>query len=291
LAETSNQIRALRIIHSIHAVRDIDICRRQYQDVLGAMVFNEGYEPTADRDHALLYVTDHMIEPMAPRHPDISDKGFAKWLARFGEGWHSFEIKVENAKAAADILEAADCALLKSPYPVFFFVRPQATGGIFVEFCEVPMKNDPHDRHNWNPAWGEGLPSGLKRLDHIACVVRDLSPALRFFTELVDGEILFDEHVDGPQSGRRVMIRIGDTNVAITAPDAPDDGDLGAFLGGPNNGIYALVWQVEDEKRARANFESQGLGILTKGCVSGGFAINPGDFGNARHEFIAQQKD
>lgn len=59
-----------RLIHTIHIVRDIGPTRMQYQDVLGGLVFAEGYLPPEDRDMALLYVADYMIEPMAPRHPD-----------------------------------------------------------------------------------------------------------------------------------------------------------------------------------------------------------------------------
>lgn len=281
-------IKARRIIHTIHAVAEIDPARHQYQDVLGGLAFSEGYEPSADRDMALLYVTDHMVEPMAPRDPGATDKSFAKWLARYGEGWHSFEIKVDSAPEAAAALEAARCRVLKSPYPVFFFVHAESTGGILLEACEVPMRNDPHDRRNWNPGWAEGLPSGLLRLDHIACVVRDLAPALRFFTELIDGEVLADERLTMPQPARRVMLRIGDTRVALIAPDDADTGPLGAFLARPNSGIYALVWQVEDQARARADFAAKNLVLVDLGCVGGQFAIDPADFRGARHEFLAR---
>lgn len=280
-------IKARRIIHTIHAVREMDASRMQYQDVLGGLVFSEGYEPNADRDMALLYVTDHMVEPMAPRNPADTTKSFAKWLDRYGEGWHSFEIKVDDATTAAAALEEAGCRVLKAPYPVFFFVHAESTGGILLEACEVPMRGDPHDRRNWNPAWAEGLPSGLLRLDHIACVVRDMAKALDFFTRLIDGEVLADERLAAPQPARRVMLRIGDTRVALIAPDKVDEGPLGAFLTRPSSGIYALVWQVEDEAQASADFSAKGLRIVTVGCAGGSFAIDPADFRGARHEFRA----
>jgi catechol 2,3-dioxygenase-like lactoylglutathione lyase family enzyme len=246
-------IRAERIIHTIHAVRDMDGSRLQYQDVLGGLVFAEGYEPTADRDMALLYVRDHMIEPMAPRNPDVVDKGFAKWIARYGEGWHSFEIKVADAPAAAEALEAAGCKLIKSAYPVFFFVRAESTGGVLLEVCERSMPNDPYDRPGWDPA-GLGVhPNGIIGLDHISCVVPDVEASVRFFTQMVDGEVLKDGRT---AHGRCVMLRIGDTRAAFTQPDGDH---FDEFLARPHGGIYALVWQVEDEARSRAEFERQGL--------------------------------
>ena len=278
-------------MHTIHAVREMDAARMHYQDVLGGLVFNEGYEPSADRDMALLYVTDHMIEPMAPRNADDLTKSFAKWLDRHGEGWHSFEIKVADAAAAAARLEAAGCRLLKSPYPVFFFVHGSSTGGLLIEVCEVKMRSDPQDRRNWNPAWAEGMASGLLRLNHIACVVADVAPTLHVLTELFDGTFLSEERTTAPQVARRVTIQLGDADIAIIAPDRSNEGPLGAFIGKNGGGIYAMVWNVEDEARACAEFERQGLRIMTEGCVGEGFAIDPTDFHGARHEFKGPRDD
>ncbi|MFD1958961.1 hypothetical protein ACFSHP_07480 [Novosphingobium panipatense] len=73
------------MIHTIHAVADIHACRALYQDALGGLVFAENYFPAEDRDAALLYVTDHMVEPMAARHPDDLGKPFARQFARIGD--------------------------------------------------------------------------------------------------------------------------------------------------------------------------------------------------------------
>ena len=123
-------------------------------------------------------------------------------------------------------------------------------------------------------------------LDHIACVIREIDAALRFFTEAVDGEIVADERTELPQPGRRVLLQIGDTRVAFIQPDDPASGPLGAFLGKPQNGIYALVWRIADEARARAHFDKLSLRQTAEGCVSPGFAIDPEDFLGARHEFV-----
>ncbi len=282
----TDRIRAERIMHTIHGVRDIDGARMQYQDVLGALTFCEGYEPNADRDMALLYVTDHMIEPMAPRDAEDTSKSFAKWLDRHGEGWHSFEIKVPDATVAAARLEAAGIRLLKTPYPVFFFVHGGSTGGLLIEVCEVKMHNDPQDRRNWNPAWAEGMANGLLRLDHIACVVPDATQTLHVLTELFDGHVINDGQVTLPQPARRALIALGDAKVAVIQPDDAASGPLGAFIEKNGGGIYALVWQVEDEARASTAFEGRKLRMIKDGSVSGGFAIDPADFRGARHEFV-----
>ncbi len=275
-----------RIIHSIHATGDIAACRAKYLDIFGAVIFAESYFAAEDRDMALLYAADYMMEPMAPRDASRTDKPFARYLQKNGEGFHSFEIKVDDGPAAAARFKQAGCKLA-SEYGQFFFVREESTGGVLLEVCELKMPNDPFDRGNWNPGCLLGHPSGLLKLDHIACVTAQLDSALHFFTELCDGEVLSDERTSLPQAARRVALQLGDKQVAFSQPDDPGRGPLAEALKPARPGIYAHVWQVEDLARAEAFFQSGGLRTTRDDCISGGLAIEPADFFGARHEFIA----
>jgi catechol 2,3-dioxygenase-like lactoylglutathione lyase family enzyme len=276
-----------RVIHAIHATGDLAACRARYLDTLGGLIFAEGYFEPEDRDMALLYVADFMIEPMAPRDTQRQDKAFARYLSRYGPGWHSFELKVDDGPAAAAALKAAGCRL-SAEYGFFFYVRPESTGGVLLEVCETPMPNDPHDRRGWRSGWSEGHRSGVLRLDHIACATSDLAAALHLFTGLFDGELLADERTALPQPGRRARVRLADTDVLFVQPDDPASGPLDQFLQPPCAGVYALVWQVEDEAAAEACFTGHSLRTTREGCVSEGFAIVPEDFLGARHEFVAR---
>ena len=284
---SDTRVRVSRIIHTIHATTDIYACRLLYQDALGGLVFAENYFPAEDRDCALLYVTDHMVEPMAPRTPGDMTKPYARMAAKIGQAFHSFELKVADGKAASQAFRDAG-AKTASDYGIFFFVKAESTGGVLLEVCETPMPNDPYDRPHWDPRVGQGHGCGVLALDHIACVTREADAAIRFFTELVDGTVTSDAPTTLPQPARRVVIRIGDTDVAFLQPDDAESGPLGAFLAKPQNGIYALVWQIADEAGARAHFTSKcNLRLTSEGCVSPGFAIEPDDFLGARHEFVA----
>lgn len=283
---TEQRTRIKRVVHTIHAVEDIAACRARYLDVLGGIVFAEGYFEAEDRDMALLYVADYSIEPMAPRDPERLEMPFARYLRRNGQCLHSIEIHVEDARALSARLEAAGCRLATN-YGVFFFVRPESTGGILLEVTEVAMPNDPYDRPNWRSDWADGQASTLQRLHHVACVTRDADAAVAFFTTHLDGEIRSDERIVAPQPGRRVVLRLGGTDVAFTQPDDPAGGPLGAFLATSISGVYAQVWRVADEAAAEDVFRANGLRTTREACVSAGFAIAPEDFFGARHEFVA----
>lgn len=283
---TDARVKIRRIIHTIHAVADLAACRAKYLDILGGLIFAEGYFEAEDRDMALLYVANYMIEPMAPRDAARQDKPFARYLQRHGQCYHSFEIKVDNALQLSAMLKAAGCKLA-ADYGFFFFVRAESTGGVLLEVCERRMPNDPYDRRNWRPDWSEGHPSALLRLDHIACVTPELKTVLGFFTVHLDGQVLADERITAPQPGRRILLRLGDTRVAFIQPDDPDVGPLGSALSPPGTGIYAHVWQVEDEARTEGFFHQKGLRTTRDACVSSGLAIEPQEFFGARHEFAA----
>jgi catechol 2,3-dioxygenase-like lactoylglutathione lyase family enzyme len=276
-----------RLIHTIHAAADLAACRAQYLNVLGGLIFAEGYFEAEDRDMALLYVADHMIEPMAPRDPTRQDKAFARYLTRYGEGYHSFEILVEDGPVVSARLKAAGYKVA-SDYGNFFFVRAESTGGILLEVCAMHMPNDPYDRRGWRPDLAAGHPTTLLALDHIACATPNVNAALALFTAQFDGEVLTDERIKTPQHGRRVVLRLGDSRVAFVQPDDTSVGPLGGLLKPPRSGgIYALVWRVEDEAVAEAFIQIKGLRTTREGCVSSGFAIEPEDFHAARHEFVA----
>lgn len=281
-----DRVQVSRIIHTIHATHDLYACRLLYQDALGGLVFAENYFPAEDRDCALLYVANHMVEPMAPRNADDMSKPFARLTSKIGQSFHSFELKVANGKEASQAFRDAG-ASVASDYGIFFFVKGDSTGGVLLEVCETPMPNDPYDRAGgWGPQVGVGHASGIVRLDHIACVTHEIDKALHFFTEVVAGTLISDERITLPQAGRRVAIQIGDTLVAFVQPDDAAAGPLGAFLGKPQNGIYALVWQVAAEEQTRTHFDKLKLRQTRDGCVSSGFAIDPDDFLGARHEFV-----
>ena len=274
-----------RILHTIHAVRDVHAARKLYQDVFGGIAFAERYHEGEDRDMALLYAANHMIEPMAPRRPHEPDTTFSRYLQKYGESLHSFELRIDDAVEAAKLCQARGLDL-SSVYPKFFFVKPKSTGGVVVQLCGKPLENDPQDYRGWRPDWIEGHPSSLRRLHHIACVVRDMEMALGFFLGVLSGELVSDTRTIHPQAARQVRLTLGDTVIALIAADDPTSGPIGDYLSGPASGIYALVWEVDDLDAARAHMAAIGMALTEPHLAADGIAIDPAAMLGARHEFV-----
>lgn len=279
------RIEIQRVLHTIHAVRDVHAARKLYQDVFGAIAFAERYHQGEDRDMALLYAADHMIEPMSPRRLDVQDTVFSRYLGKFGESLHSFELRIDNAIEAAAVCRDRGLAL-STVYPKFFFVKPQSTGGVVVQLCGKPLENDPQDYRGWRSDWIEGHPSSLRRLHHIVCVVRDMDAALAFFLEALAGELLSDERITLPQPGRQVRLLLGDTRLALIAADDPATGPIGAYFSRPASGVFALVWEADDLDAVRDHMAHVGVPLTRQLLVSQGVALDPAAMMGARHEFM-----
>lgn len=257
---TRTRVPVGRILHTIHAARDADALRRTYLDAFGGLAFAESYHEGEDRDMTLLYVADHMVEPMAPRRPDAADTMLSRYLAKYGEGWHSTSIQVADAALAAQIVRDSG-ATLTTNYPGFFFVHPDATGGIVFEVTDYAMTNDPKDEPSWNPDWAAARAHQPKRLDAVVCCVRDAEKSVAFFTGVLDGTVTERGTIDWPQSAAFTRLSVGDGDLLLLEPDANADGPLSAFLAAPNSGVYALSWRVSDVERASAGMRDCGLSV------------------------------
>lgn len=284
----SDRIGVHRIFHTIHAVKDIHATREKYMNVFGAWVFAEGYHGPEDRDMNLFYVANHIVEPMAPRTLEATDKMLARYVQRHGEGFQSIEFEVDNAIEAAQTCRDKKVTLTTA-YDTFFFVHPKSSGGVILEVCDTKMPNDPHDLKNWNPDWIEGHPSSLRRLSCIGCAVKDLAVAKAFFTEVWDGEIVHEDESHGDEKLRRSFIRFGDDNDTLClAQPTTGSGPVSRYMEERNPGVYSIVWQVDDLAQAEDYFRSKELNIVRDGAMEGSFSIDPADMFGARHEFTDQ---
>ncbi len=239
-----------RLFHTTQAVRDVHAARLAYLEAFGGMTFLEGYHRGEDRDMALVYVADQMVEPMAPRDASALDRVFARYLSRYGEGWHSFAFTVADAADAARRLRSGGCEIT-TEYDNFFLLHPRSAGGVLLEFCDVEVAQDPYYLPGWNREWAASRTDRPRRMAYICCVVPDADVTVRFFTGQLDGRVTGEGRLDWPQPARFVDVGVADARLKIVTP-TDSAGPLGDYLAGRRSGVYAVAWEVGDAEASAA---------------------------------------
>ena len=123
----TNPLHPTRYLHTIHAAPECERLRQIYTHVFGGITFHESYFEPQDRDAALLYVADHMIEVMSPRH--IEDLGFmyARYLAKAGSGYHSISFHIEDVASGRAHCDKLGIKI-NTHGPGLIFLHPKSTG-------------------------------------------------------------------------------------------------------------------------------------------------------------------
>ena len=278
----ANPLRALRYLHTIHAAPECERLRHIYQHVFGGIVFHESYYPPEDRDAALLYVADHMIEVMSPRDPDNMDFMYARYVRKAGPSWHSISFRVANCVAARTYCEA-NGILLNTTGPGLIFLHPKSTGGIIMELTDHRMPNDPWDLPNWRRDWAAGRANRPHAIDHIVCAPRNPARAVEFLVEALGGTAGASYQVDWPQKAKATPVQVADAKLVVLEPESPNSGPLADFAHAPNAGVYALAWQVADPAAGAAWLAENGIPVTRAGSGYAGEALLDG----ARHWLVA----
>ena len=280
----NNPLRALRYLHTIHAAPECDRLRHIYQNVFGGISFHESYYPPEDRDAALLYVADHMIEVMSPRDPDNMDFMYARYVRKTGPSWHSISFRVADCVAAKAHCEA-NGILLNTTGPGLIFLHPKSTGGIIMELTDHMMPSDPWDLPNWRRDWAAGRPNRPHAIAHIVCAPRNPGGAVAFLVDGLGGTAEAAYPVEWPQRARATPVQVADARLLVLEPEDRDSGPLVDFANGPNAGVYALAWQVAD---AAAGAEwLAGNGIPVAPAPSGSGYAAEALLDGARHWLVA----
>lgn len=238
-----NPLKPQRYLHTIHAATACERLRHIYCDTFGGIVFSENYFAPQDRDAALLYVADHMIEVMAPRDPADESFMFARYVRKAGQGYHSISFKVADCAAGHRRCDELGIAI-NTTGPGLIFLHPRSTGGFIVELTDNRMPNDPWDLPHWRRDWAEGRPDRPHRLAHVVCAPRAPAAAVGFLVDVLEGEVVETTRLEWPQPATATRVRVSDIDLVVLTPDAAASGPLVDFARGPNCGVYALAWEV-----------------------------------------------
>jgi catechol 2,3-dioxygenase-like lactoylglutathione lyase family enzyme len=248
-----NELTPLRYLHTIHAAPECERLRHIYTDVFGGITFHESYYPPEDRDAALIYVADHMIEVMSPRHVDDMGFMYARYLAKAGPGYHSISFRVADVQAARARCDELG-VLINTEGPGLIFLHPKSTGGLIMELTDHMMPNDPWDLPNWRRDWAVGRADRPHALAHIVCAPRHPEAALRFLTAVLGGKAHAPQEVNSPEPAMATRVDVADITLLVLDPAEKEAGPLARFANGPNGGVYALAWRVGDAQATARRF-------------------------------------
>jgi 4-hydroxyphenylpyruvate dioxygenase-like putative hemolysin len=278
-----------RYLHTIHAAAECSRLREIYINVFGGITFHEGYYDAEDRDAALIYVGDHMIEVMAPRNPADTNYMFARYVAKAGPGYHSISFRVADVEAAHE--RCSDLGVrINTKWPGLIFLHPKSTGGIIMELTDHMMPNDPWDLPNWRADWAAGRPQKPNALSHIVCAPRDPETAIAFLTGALSGTAHQPETVEWPEPATSTRVDVADISLVVLDPLDKQDGPLARYAAGTNGGVYALAWHVEDAGAATEWFATNHNGAIPMEALPEGSGYSHAYIlDGARHWFVERK--
>ena len=107
------------------------------------------------------------------------------------------------------------------------------------------------------------LTDGVRRIDHVAIVVRDLEATLRFYRDTLG--IAPSRVLDFPQESVKIaflpMGGPGGSEIELLQPTAPDTG-IARFLEKRGEGLHHICLEVPDIARALDELRAEGRAVL-----------------------------
>ena len=107
------------------------------------------------------------------------------------------------------------------------------------------------------------LTAGVRRIDHVAIVVRDLGAALRFYRDTLG--IAPSRVIDFPSEGVKIAFLplggAGGSEIELLEPTDPSSG-VARFLEKRGGGIHHICLEVPDIERALAELQAAGTPVL-----------------------------
>jgi hypothetical protein len=90
-----------KLFHLTHVVNDLDVADKWYDEIFSVNRFYRGYEKLAMRHASLIAIADLVMEPvMLAQAPGAENSPIGKFLARFGQHFHSIAWYVDSVEDA-----------------------------------------------------------------------------------------------------------------------------------------------------------------------------------------------
>jgi len=102
----------------------------------------------------------------------------------------------------------------------------------------------------------------LKKIDHIAIVVRSIEEALKVYRDALGLPLAHVQEVP-EQKVKIAFLPIGDCEIELVEPTAADSG-VARFLEKRGEGLHHICFEVEDIEAALRDLAARGLRLIDK---------------------------
>ena len=181
--------------HATAMVADYDEAIGRLGSLFGLRVleYSESTIPEVGRRGGMTWVGDNSIEIGQPL---VAGAGAARFIERSGGGVHSVALQVSDLEASIEHLAAMGVPVAARPDPRFCFTDPRATGGVFFEWADIEVGEDPRFGAPVPPA----APAALPALRHafIGALVDDPPAWAERFAALLGTEVTASDPGAGP---------------------------------------------------------------------------------------------
>ncbi len=272
-----------KIFHLTHVVEDLAAVDRWYDEVFAVNRFYHGYEKLAAREASLVLIGDLVMEPvMLAKVPDAERTPIGKFLARFGQHFHSIAWYVDDVKAMATDLAQRNLRLydvtgrLVTP-PLrteAIWTHPKETHALLEFAATGNYIADPRLQSGWSTApWRDRNPLAIDRTSHITVLFGDLKEAKSLYIEVLGGKLLHESETSGHK--RSAFISVGADTVIEAAQPLSAATHEARDLEANGEGVHAVTFKTLNLKGAAEFLRSKNQRIEAQDADS--FMLNVSD--------------
>jgi len=254
-----------KIFHLTHVVKDLAAVDRWYDEIFAINRFYHGFEKLAARNASLLLIGDLVMEPvMLADVPGAESTPVGKFLARFGQHFHSIAWYVDNVNAMATDLGQHNLRLydvtgkvVKPPMRAeAIWTHPKETHALLEFAATGNYIPDPRLKPDWTTApWRDHHPLGIDRTSHITVLFGDLNAAKSLYVDLLGGKLLHESETPGRK--RSTFIAVGEDTVIEAAQPLSANSPEGRDLELNGEGVHAVTFKTLNLKRAAEFLKSK----------------------------------
>jgi catechol 2,3-dioxygenase-like lactoylglutathione lyase family enzyme len=271
-----------KIFHLTHVVNDLAAVDRWFDEIFAVNRFYHGFEKLAAREASLVLIGDLVMEPvMLAKVPDADRTPIGKFLARFGQHFHSIAWYVDDVGAmAADLgqhnLRLYDVTgrVVKPPLRTeAIWTHPKETHALLEFAATGNYIVDPRLQPGWTTAPWRDHPLGIDRTSHITVLFGDLKVAKSLYVDLLGGKLLHESETPGRK--RSAFIAVGEDTIIEAAQPLSATSAEGRDLEANGEGVHAVTFKTLNLTRAAEFLKSKKQRIQAENANS--FVLNVED--------------